>query len=305
MAKSNKYTFWQGDSSYGKGGQETVLALQAKCKQNYINKYYNIWMSKFKWTGLDESIAAQQENFIMRKFWSEGTVASFPITSTDLMGFTTYATNTFNMYDFPETVTLINLRGVSARIIPPDTQVVGRDVAIGWAQPNHKPIMAVVNYYVDKMVSVDMVINTNLQLQKVPFLVAVTEADKDKMEDIVTRILNNEVVVYCDLEELQKVQTLATESPYIIDKLEEYKRGLEQELMTFLGVDNNGSISLEQTHISVDAVNANNDVINDYGNAIEEEIKKWIDSTNRLFNRQIAIKSVSKPVNTVHEEVEE
>lgn len=151
------------------------------------------------------------------------------------------------------------------------------------------------------MVQVDMVINTNLQLQKMPFLIGVNEIDKDKMEDIVQRILNNEVVVFANLEDLQKVQTLVTQTPYIVDKLNDYKRSLEQELMTFLGVDNNGSKSLEQTHVSVDAVNANNDVINDYGNAIESEINKWLADVNRVFGRNISIKAVSKPVDTVHE----
>ena len=150
------------------------------------------------------------------------------------------------------------------------------------------------------MVQVDLVINTNLQLQKMPFLVGVNEVDKDKMEDIVQRIINNEVVIFANLEDLQKVQTLITQTPYIVDKLNDYKRSLEQELMTFLGVDNNGSNSLEQTHVSVDAVNANNDVINDYGNAIESEINKWLADVNRVFGRNISIKAVSKPVNTVH-----
>ena len=150
------------------------------------------------------------------------------------------------------------------------------------------------------MVQVDLVINTNLQLQKMPFLIGVNEIDKDKMEDIVQRILNNEVVVFANLEDLQKVQTLVTQTPYIVDKLNDYKRSLEQELMTFLGVDNNGCNSLEQTHVSVDAVNANNDVINDYGNAIESEINKWLADVNRVFGRNISIKAVSKPVNTVH-----
>lgn len=122
------------------------------------------------------------------------------------------------------------------------------------------------------------------------------------MEDIVDRILNNEVVVFADLQSLGKVQTLATNTPYIIDKLVEYKRGLEQELMTILGVDNNGSASLEQTHVSVDAVNANNDVINDYANAIESEINKGLRDIKRIFNRDIKIEAVSKPVNTIHEQ---
>lgn len=296
MAKKGKYAFWNGD------GYTSVAELQQRCRQNYINKYYNIWMSKFKWTGLDEEMAAQEENFIMRKFWSDGTVSGRPINNTDLMAFAPWTLQALNYYDLPEVVNLVNLHGVSENIIPVTPQVVNKDVVIGYCQPSHKPILSTVNYYVDRMVQVDMVINTNLQLQKMPWLVGVDEADKDKMEDIVERILNNEVVVFADLQSLGKVQTLATNTPYVIDKLVEYKRGLEQELMTFLGVDNNGSSSLEQTHVSVDAVNANNDIINDYGNAIEGEINKFLADINRVFGRKISIKAVSKPVNTVHEE---
>ena len=294
MAKSKKgkYAFWNGDSGL------TVADLASKAKQNYINKYYNIWMSKFKWSGLDEEVAAKQENFIMRKFWSDGQIAAKPIKNTDLMVYAPWTLTTFDCYDLPETVTLVNLH--NAPFIPYEPQVVGKDVVVGWCQPNHKSIATIVDYYVSRMVQVDLVINTNLQLQKMPFLIGVNEIDKDKMEDIVQRILNNEVVVFANLEDLQKVQTLVTQTPYIIDKLNDYKRSLEQELMTFLGVDNNGSKSLEQTHVSVDAVNANNDVINDYGNAIESEINKWLAEVNRVFGRNISIKAVSKPVNTVH-----
>lgn len=295
MAKKGKYAFWYGDGN-------AVSEIQNRCRQNYINKCYNIWMSKFQWDGLDEEMAAQEENFIMRKFWSDGTVAARNINNTDLMAFAPWTLQSLNYYDLPETVNLVNLHGVSNNIIPTSTQVVNKDVVLLYCQPSHKPILTTVSYYVDRMVQVDMVINTNLQLQKMPWLIGVDEADKDKMEDIVQRILNNEVVVFADLQSLGKIQTLATNTPYIIDKLVEYKRSLEQELMTFLGVDNNGSASLEQTHISVDAVNANNDMINDYGNAIESEINKGLKDIKRVLNRDIRIKAVSKPVNTVHEQ---
>ena len=235
----------------------------------------------------------------MRKFWSDGQIAAKPIKNTDLMVYAPWTLTTFDCYDLPETITLVNVH--NAPFIPYEPQVVGKDVVIGWCQPNHKSIATIVDYYVSRMVQVDLVINTNLQLQKMPFLIGVNEIDKDKMEDIVQRIINNEVVIFANLEDLQKVQTLATQTPYIVDKLNDYKRSLEQELMTFLGVDNNGSNSLEQTHVSVDAVNANNDVINDYGNAIESEINKWLADVNRVFGRNISIKAMSKPVDTVHE----
>ena len=47
----------------------------------------------------------------------------------------------------------------------------------------------------------------------------------------------------------------------------------------------------------------NNDIINDYANAIESEINKGLRDIKRIFNRDIKIEAVSKPVNTVHEQL--
>lgn len=218
------------------------------------------------------------------------------------MIYTPWSLQELNYYDLPETVLMTNLHSVSSNLIPTEPQVVNKDVVLLYCQPNHKPIFSTVAYYVDRMVQVDMVINTNLQLQKMPWLIGVDEADKDKMEDVIDRILSDEIVVFADLQSLGKIQALATNAPYIVDKLIDYKRGLEQELMTFLGVDNNGSTNLEQTHITVDAINANNDIINDYGNAIEGEIKKGLANIKRVFGRDIQIEAMSKPVSTIHEQ---
>lgn len=301
--KKNKYQFFKSRDDGGVN-QFGILDLESKIRQTLTNKYYNIWMSKFKWGGLDEGVAHQQENFIMRKFWADGTVSCRYMRNIDTLVFTPYTGSNYDLYDFPSEVTLVNLRNAPISMVPETIQVVGRDVVLGWAQPNHKPIAEIVRFYVDRMTQVQMVINTNLQLQKMPFLVGVNETDSAKMKDVVRRILNNEIVIFADLEDLQRIQTLVTQSPYIIDKLTEHYRGLEQELLTYIGVDNNGSQSLEQTHVSVDAVNANNDVINDYGRAIENEIQKWLDGIERVFGRRLTIEPQSRPVNTIHEQEE-
>ena len=256
-------------------------------------------MNKFEWSGLDDEMAAKQEHYIMNEFWAKGKVAALPIKNTDMMVYCPWALNTIDCYGTPETVTLINM--YNAPFIPQTTQIVNKDVTLGYCQPNHKSIAEMVMYYIDRLTQVDMVINTNLQLQKMPFLIGVDPMDKDKMDDIVDRILNNETVIFASLDELQKIQTLATTTPYILDKLVDHRRTIEQELFTVLGIDNNGTTNLEKTHIVADAVNANNDIINNLGSAIENEIRKWLDDTNRIFNRHIAIKCRCHDVKSLHE----
>lgn len=237
----------------------------------------------------------------MRKLWAQGTIACRPIDNTDLLAFASYAVQSYNMYDYPETITLIDARNVGSRILPTSPQVVGKDIIIGYAQPNKKSIYSIVKPYIDRIVQVELIKSNNLQLQKMPWLIAVSEEDRDKLEDVVSKILNNELVVFTDVEQIQKLQSLATNTPYILDKLVDYQQQLEHELLTTLGIDNLSNSTLAQTHVSMDAVNSNNQEINAYGSSIESEVKTFIEGINRVFGRNISVAIKSKPVSSIHE----
>ena len=290
---NNKYQFWKRF----KGQPNYIQELLNEVSTNYTDKYYNIWMSKFKWTGLDEEAKEQQENYIMRKLWSDGSLAIRNIANTNLIALMPFATISYNYLDFPETVNLINKRGVSEVIIPSGEQVVNKDVAIVYCLPSHKPIKQLVKYYTDRIAQVEIIINNNLKLQNIPFVIGCNEESKDSMEDIVERILNNELVVYSAVGDINKLQTLATTAPYLIDKLKSYQVSLENELLTILGIDNSGT-QAKKAQMLVDEVNANNDAINDFGNCILDELKSWLERANKVLNRNISIEAKSKPVDT-------
>ena len=294
--KNPKYDFCK---RYRGCGTE-VKAFINQVAQNLKNKYYNVWMSKFKWSGLDEEIKEQEQNYIMRHFWSEGTVALRNIKGLNLLAMCPWNTETYNYLDFPEKIVLVNKRGVSKTIIPSTPQVVNKDVALLYCLPNHKSISSVVYYYIERMIQVEIVINNNLKLQNIPFVIGVTEEDKDQFDDIIEKILNNELVVFTSVNDIKKLQTLATNAPYIVDKLKTYLVSLENELLTVLGIDNSGA-QAKQAQLTVDEVNASNDIINDYGLAIEDEIKAWLERANAVLGRNISIEAKTKPVDSTHD----
>lgn len=257
--------------------------LQCRIHTMYFNKYYNLFMNMFEWKGLTE----EEQNYVMRKLWNNGTVAAFRIKNlNDIIGFAPYAAFTWNMYDFPEEVTLINEHGVP--FIPSTPQVVDKDVVLGWAQCNHKPVREIVEYYIDRMVQVDMVINTNIELHKMPYLIGVDPADKDKLQDVVERILNNELVVFSDLESLSLIKSLATQPQYIIDKLHAYRIQLENELLTYLGYDNSGN-SEKATTMLLDEINANNVIINASADQFKTCVGSWCKRIKEVLGVEIGV----------------
>ena len=290
----NKNKFWKRRRKIISKDINKLIALTV---DTYNNKYYNLWMSKFEWNGLDEDLKEQEENYIMRKLWYDGTVAIRNIKNTNMIAIAPWELQNYNYLGFPETINLINERGASKTIIPSKTLIVNKDVALLFCTPSQKPIKAVVDYYVDRITQAVVLINNNLCLQNMPFVINCTEEDQKRLSDIVDRILNNELVITTASSDISKLQALITQVPFLIDKLQAYIVSMENELLTILGVDNSG-VQAKKAQMLVDEVNANNDVINDYGNSIIDELTKWLDRANKVLNRNITIEAKSKPVDT-------
>ena len=297
---ANKYSFWKDIKARVDGSGRMKSYIQQVYEnvfQQYHQKYYNVWMTKFKWNGLDKDCEEQEENFIMRKLWSDGTVALRNIENTDMIAAAGYATNQYNIFDFPEVITLVKNREASDKIIPKDPQVVNKDVAILYCLPSHEPIEKTVDFYCYRIAQVELVINNNLKLHNNPFLISCTEENKQQMTDIVDRILNNELVIFSSQKDIASLQALIINAPYLIDKLKSYQVSLENELLTILGIDNSG-VQAKKAQMLVDEVNANNDIINDFGAAIEDQLRQYLDRANKVLNRNISIEAKSKPVDT-------
>ena len=290
----SKSKFWKRRRKIISKDINKLIALTV---DTYNNKYYNLWMSKFEWNGLDEDLKEQEENYIMRKLWYDGTVAIRNIKNTNMIAIAPWELQNYNYLGFPETINLINERGVSKTIIPSKTLIVNKDVALLFCTHTQKPIKAVVDYYVDRITQAVVLINNNLCLQNMPFVINCTEEDQKRLSDIVDRILNNELVITTASSDINKLQALITQVPFLIDKLQAYIVSMENELLTILGVDNSG-VQAKKAQMLVDEVNANNDVINDYGNSIIDELTKWLDRANKVLNRNITIEAKSKPVDT-------
>ena len=274
--------------------KDNIARLELSMKTMYQNKYYNLFMRSLEWGGID----AEQQDYIMRQFWSLGCVAAFKIPLIKEIGFAPFAAVNYNMYDFPASCQLINKRGVP--FIPAGTLAVGKEVVLGWIQSNHKSIQQIVNHYIDRIVQVEMVINTNLQTHKMPFLVGVSPNDIEKAKDIVNRILNNEVEVFMDAEDLQLVKSFATNTPYIIDKLYSYKTSLENELLTYLGIDNAVADDTKDRLI-VDQVNANNQMINANRQGMIECVQEFVDLIKEVLGFDITVKAANNNVGSWHE----
>lgn len=284
------------------GGRKAIIDLEGmdpravyeELKHNYTNIYYNLFMDSIEWEG---DIDYRETRFVMNKLWSVGRIAMRPLLAGQKI-FTDWAGDTYDWYGNPATVMLINEYNAPQSVIPSTPQVVDRDVAIGWVQPNHKPMRMSVDWYIRRLAQVDMVINTNLNLHKLPFLIPVDSSNQARLNSIVQRILNNEVFLFVGDADPALFKAVSTGAPYIIDKLCEYRHGLENELRTLMGIDNQGGY-LNREQQNLDTTNSNNDIINMHRHGYVSEINAWCDRCREL-GRDFRAKSTTKPVTMAH-----
>ena len=283
------------------------LVNRDKLYSYYYNKYYDLYMNNYNIDNIDY----EQKNYILRKFWSDGTVACFKLAHSDdtshpqgLLVFTPYSVNGFNIYDFPIDVILVNTRGV--RFIPSNPMKVNKDVVLGYARRCMKPIHQVVDLYVNKIVNVEMVMQINLLAHKAPWILGSTPENERKMDELWNLLQSDNPKLVASLEDAGNAKALISGAPYIIDKLQAYKCDLENELREFFGFNNLG-VAEKKEHLISAEVDSNNEAVSkskevffncleDFSNRIKEVLE---------YDMPVSVNEVDEAVELVNPEEDE
>lgn len=280
----------------------------------YEQKFYNLFMGAYKFNG----ITPEQQHYILKKLYFDGKISAFIVAGSKLpfdevptntnewpngmIAFCPFAPFEFDITDFPVKVNLVQIRG--AQFIPTTAQVVNKDVCLCYIQRSKKSIYSVVEYFIQRIVDVEMTIKTNLKSLKTPWLIATTPENEEKMKKLWQKINDDDEALYLSASEIENLKVLATGSNYNIDKLYSYKQALENECLTYLGIDNIG-IMEKKEHLITDEVNSNNDLINDHSDNFLTCLENWCKAIKDVLGYEMSVEATSSPVSAEKETKEQ
>ena len=273
-------------------------------KRFYENKYYGLFLNRRHFPQLTKN----QERFLLKSFWQNGCVCAFIVEGTKqepslkqmlsnsskdtlilenenangLLMLVPFAVAKYDVTDAPSVVNYINKRG--ATFIPKGLKIVNKDCVIGWAHSSHAPIRSLVMYYIEKIVDVEKTIEMNLFVHKLPRLVVVSPEDKARVEDLMDKIEAGEKKLFLDANDVQAIKNVlesGSNTSYIIDKLYQYKQNLENELSTFLGINNNPIEKAER--LVTGEVNSNNQLIAECGACFDDSIESFCEEVTEVL----------------------
>lgn len=271
----------------GERNRVSSSAIRQQMKFYYDNKFFNKWMNKFKFS---ENLTYQEKHYIMKKFWSNGTIACSrrlnPIEDERLpkLVFTPWVlADTYNCYDFPNYAMCINTRGVS--FISDKALEVDKDIVLGWAQANLKGVYSMIECKVNQLVDLEMVIRICTKNQKSPWIIAMSPEDKKAVDQLVNDMESDEPILVTMLQDLKNAKALNSTAPYILDKLEAMRQKIEDDIDTQIGESNVG-IAQKKEHLTDDEVQSNNVVIQNNDEDFLMHVKSFFSRINECFGIQ-------------------
>lgn len=261
-----------------------------KIVQRLEQKYYNLFCSSHL---IEGDVSDELKRYMYKRFWTDGTICLFNIKYTDLMGGCQYAVAEYDMYSEPATVNPIFINPTTKQqipLVPTTTQVVNKDVVLGWYQRNHRPLYEMVHSYCVQLADIEMVINTNLNAHKLPYLFNSSNPDvAARLTALLQRVLNNEVAIGVASSDLNDIQVLSSSTPYIIDKLYTYKCNLENELKTAMGLNNSG-VYQKQSHTLEAEVESTQKDINDNQDNFDDELTEFSKRVKNVLHKTLTFK---------------
>lgn len=267
--------------------------MQRAIKQELRNKYYNVFRNKFEINGIDDQFS---EDYLMNRLFGDGGVL---ICSPDALGPQpfNYSVESYGMHYRPTKVRITDNFGIST--INQGPYVVDTDAVIGYLQASHKGLSMTIDYYIDRMVQILMALYVNVETSKLPFVVGMAEDDVDVINDMLDRIYNNELAIFCTSEQVNQIKALNTGASIAFDKFWTQYLNYECDLLTALGIDCN---SLNMARINADQTNANNSLINAINDGFDKCLKQMTDKVNSLFGVNWSIKVKQPKVDSIHDE---
>ena len=290
--------------------------IKAKIKFFYIEKFFNKWMSKYEYPELNY----QQKHYIMKKFWSVVNVACSNISNGDpllagLMAsgevdmkenkiiFTPWAfANRYNIYDFPTHATLINTRGV--KFITPRILEIDKEVVIIYAQKNHKSIWSSIEAKVDEIIDLEMKKRSALKAQSQAWFFAFSPEDFKIAKSMQESLDNDDPYMFGAFNDPDRVKSIVSGAPYIVDKIQAQIDGRVNEVLTMLGVNNVG-VDEKKEHLIVDEVNANNEDIEQQSISFKSEIEDGFERVDKVLKFKVHVVDMNEMFKEAEDEVDE
>jgi len=247
--------------------------------------FKNYAANRFEWTGLPSGLTSERlETMLLEK----GQLMCYKRkgfnTKNGIMILPCYPTNRMTVYGEYDKYNIYGYNG--------ETDIVNLDDGI---RIKNNPLCSnnIDNLmkYAKRIDDIEMTQDVNLFQQNVPKIILADEGGRLTAKFLMKAIREFKFVVFGKktlTSQLSQSDVLDTTAPYLLDKLQDHKNNLVNEVLTYLGINNNSTDKKER--LIVDEVNANNDIIAINLDLMFDLRERACKEINEKFNLNMTVK---------------
>lgn len=146
-----------------------------------------------------------------------------------------------------------------------------------------------VMFYVNKLTEAERTMDVNVKACKTPFIIACDDKDVLTFKRIFQMIDGNTPAIYADKGlNLDALQVLKTDAKFLCNDLMDYKKSVENELLTFLGYNNMAVDKKER--VNVPEAESNNQIIEAFADLQLKSRELACERINKMYGLNVSVK---------------
>lgn len=142
--------------------------------------------------------------------------------------------------------------------------------------------------YANKITEAERTMDVNVKANKTPVIMTCDDKDLLSFKRIFQLVDGNTPAIYCDKSlNPDSIQALDMKAQFLGNDLMDYKKSVENELLTFLGINNSPVDKKER--VITDEANANNQLIQSFSDLQLEARQRACEEINAMFGLSLSV----------------
>ena len=278
---------------------------------DYLERFKRIALSMFEWTNLPDSMDAR---YLERCLYYTGQAAMLYLEPYGYINTKSATSGKLNLYGLPTRIRCYSYGEIntSRRVFNGVSEAVAKVNGYEDDTDDEKSTEAIlvlnnwegvatantVELFAMRMAIAERAIDVNIRAQKTPFVLVTNQNKRLSMMNALDQVEKNAMALVVEQNQLdtESFKTLQTQAPFVADKLTDYKMGIWNEFLTFLGVDN---ISEKRERMISAETMSNNECVNLNMMAGLKPREKAAKEFNQKYGKNIEVKLRSDVYNII------
>lgn len=225
-----------------------ALELNNATFNDYLNRFKRIALSMFEWVNLPSSMDAR---YLEKCLFYNGQAALLKDKTYGFINTKAAANGYVNIYGLPTKINCFSYSyqsirtlytGLNENLTPAQMEYQkNNECILVMNNEDRLPTAGSLELFAWRLYNADRTCDVNITAQKTPVLIVTDEKQRLTMMQMYNQYNGNQPFIFGDknlLTDGMKLEAIRTESPYIVDKITDYKKEIWNEALTFLGINN-------------------------------------------------------------------